>query len=70
MEARVIIAEVVIPEEKGMLVEKLTDVQLMVVLNGRERTESEFRELFRSAGLSLERIIPTESPYSILECVS
>jgi hypothetical protein len=34
---------------------------------GRERTENEYRELLKSAGLSLSKIIPTRSPISVIE---
>ena len=34
---------------------------------GRERTEDEYRALLKSAGLSLNRIVPTRSPVSVIE---
>jgi len=48
---------------------KLVDVNMMVTLGGRERTREEFHDLFARAGLRLKRVIPTESPLSILEAV-
>ena len=48
---------------------KLVDVNMMVTLGGRERTREEFQDLFARAGLHLKRVIPTESPLSILEAV-
>jgi len=48
---------------------KLIDVNMMVTLGGRERTREEFHDLFARAGLRLKRVIPTESPLSILEAV-
>ena len=36
---------------------------------GRERTEDEFRDLYRHAGFTLNRVIPTRSALSILEGV-
>ena len=47
----------------------ISDLGMMVLLGGRERTETEFRSLLTSAGFSLDRIIPTESGFSVLECV-
>jgi hypothetical protein len=44
----------------------LMDVLMMVLTGGRERTESEFRQLLRDAGFSLERVIPAWGA-SILE---
>ena len=37
--------------------------------SGRERTEREFADLFAKAGLSLKRVLPTQSPYSLLEAL-
>ena len=44
----------------------LMDTLMMVLTGGRERTESEFRALFRDAGFSLLDVIPTDR-HSILE---
>jgi len=49
---------------------KLLDLNMLVGPGGRERTRSEFAELFKRAGLKLKRIIPTASPLSIVEGVS
>jgi hypothetical protein len=46
---------------------KLTDLLLMGVTTGRERTEAEFQEVFTAAGLKLTRVVPTASLLSILE---
>ncbi|MGI8550738.1 MAG: methyltransferase [Dehalococcoidia bacterium] len=46
------------------------DLQMLVLTpGGRERTESEFRRLLEKAGLELRRVIPTQSPFFILEGV-
>jgi hypothetical protein len=34
---------------------------------GRERTEEEFRRLFDRAGYRLTRVVPTQSPLSVIE---
>ena len=34
---------------------------------GKERTEAEFRALFDRAGFTLTRIVPTQSPLSVVE---
>lgn len=46
---------------------KFTDLNMLVLLGGRERTESDFRALLRKAGFSLSRVIPTAGPHSIIE---
>jgi hypothetical protein len=40
---------------------------MMVLLDGRERTEAEFRDLFSRAGLKLNRIVPTAAIVSVIE---
>ena len=46
---------------------KPSDLLMMVLLDGRERTEADFRILFGRAGLKLNRIVPTASVVSIVE---
>jgi SAM-dependent methyltransferase len=47
----------------------MTDLQMMVVLGGRERTVSEYRGLLARAGLRMTRAIQTESEFDALESV-
>ena len=42
---------------------------MMMVIGGQERTETEFRTLYAQAGFTLTRIIPTQSPFSVIEGV-
>jgi hypothetical protein len=42
---------------------------LMMVIGGQERTEAEFRALFAQAGFALTRVIPTQSPFNVIEGV-
>jgi O-methyltransferase domain len=48
---------------------KFLDVQMLIFPSGRERTESEFRELLSASGWKLNRIIPTRAMDSIVEGV-
>jgi hypothetical protein len=43
------------------------DLNMLVLLGGQERTEEQFERLFQAAGFRLERVIPTRSPFSVLE---
>ncbi len=43
------------------------DLQMPAVTGGRERGESEYRNLLATAGLTLNRIIETGSPFSVIE---
>lgn len=66
-EARLLVIEQIVPEGNVPAFSKLLDVALMVVCPGRERTEQEFKTLFNQAGFVLNRIIPTRTPFFILE---
>ena len=46
---------------------KLIDLEMMLFPGGRERTETEFAALFKRAGFELTRIVPTQSPLSVVE---
>jgi SAM-dependent methyltransferase len=49
---------------------KLLDLEMLVMTSGgRERTEAEFRELLKTAGFQLTKIIPTPEDVGILESV-
>jgi hypothetical protein len=45
------------------------DLSMLTVLGGCERTEAEFRPLVTAAGLRVIRVLPTPSPYFIIECM-
>jgi hypothetical protein len=42
---------------------------MLVMTGGKERTEEEFRQLYEAAGFKLTRVVPTESPFSVIEGV-
>jgi hypothetical protein len=46
----------------------MSDLNLMVIGGGRERTAAEHRALVEAAGLALIKIIPTQSEVSVIEC--
>lgn len=46
-----------------------TDLNMLVMVGGQERTESEYRELIASAGLRVTRVIPTPAVLSLIEAV-
>ena len=47
----------------------MADMQMMVMLGGRERTLEEFRALLEGASFQLGRVIPTESPFQLIEAI-
>jgi hypothetical protein len=66
-QGRIITVNVVMPPGNEPHPGKIIDLFLMVQLKGRERTEQEFRELYRRAGLQLTKIVPTPSMLSLVE---
>jgi hypothetical protein len=49
----------------------LLDLNMLVMTEGgRERSPSECARLLGKAGLSLQRIVPTPSPVSVVEAVA
>jgi len=66
---KVLIVEMVIPERNVPAISKFLDLQMLLLLTGRERTEAEYRELLGRTGFELTRVVPTPSPYSVIEGV-
>ena len=64
---KILVVDKVISLKSGLHDEIMGDIEMMILGEGRERTESEFRELFNSAGFKLTKIIPTQLPLYILE---
>jgi hypothetical protein len=59
--------EFVVPEGNVPHVSKIIDLEMLYFPGGKERTEREFCELFSKAGLRLTKIVPTRSPFSVIE---
>jgi ubiquinone/menaquinone biosynthesis C-methylase UbiE len=66
-DGRVLLVEAVIAERNKQDFGKLMDLEMLVSPGGKERTAKEYEDLFSRAGLTLTQIIPTNSPYSIIE---
>jgi hypothetical protein len=67
-DAKLLVVDMVMPEQATPSTQAVMwDLHMMVMLNGIERTETEFRHLFSSAGFNLTQVIPTESGMSIIE---
>lgn len=66
-DGRVVVVDAVIPPGNHPDPIKAVDLLMMILLDGRERTEADFRELFANAGLRLTRIVATPSSLSIVE---
>lgn len=66
---KVLLVEMLLPLEGAASLESLMDLNMLVISRGRERTEPEYREILGSAGLRITKIVPTLSPYSLIEAV-
>jgi hypothetical protein len=65
--ARVLAIDAVLAE--GPDPARMSDLLMMVLTPGRERTEAEFRSLFETAGLRLTRVVRTPTLLAIVEGV-
>jgi hypothetical protein len=67
--SKVLIVEMIVPTGNDPSPAKGLDLVMLTMEGGKERTEKEYRELLEAAGLRLTRVIPTRSPFSIIEAV-
>jgi hypothetical protein len=63
-EARLVLLETVLPETAEFTFGKWVDLLMLTILGGRERTATEYSELYGKAGFELEQIVTTPSPLS------
>ncbi|HKP71404.1 MAG TPA: methyltransferase [Pyrinomonadaceae bacterium] len=68
-DGKVLIVETVVPASDEPHYSKLLDLEMLASPGGAERTAEEYRDLLAAAGLRLARIVPTKSPFSIIEAV-
>lgn len=64
---KVVLLEFVVPPGNQPHPSKIIDIEMLFFPGGRERMEHEWRELFAGAGFRLARIVPTQSPFSVIE---
>lgn len=63
-----LVEQVLAPPNEG-LTGKLSDLNMLVMPSGRERSADEFREILDRAGFRMTSVIATASPLSIVESV-
>jgi hypothetical protein len=66
---RLLMVEMVLPEGDVPHLGKLTDMEMLVMSGGQERTEREYSALLGKAGFRLARVVPTESESSVVEAI-
>lgn len=65
---RVLVCEMVVPEDPGPAPAKMLDIEMLVMtVGGKERTIEEFGHLFASANFRLGRVVTTKTPICIIE---
>jgi len=65
---RVLIIERLIPSDRRQAVPVLlSDVTMLVITGGQERTNAEYGALLAAAGLHLAEVRPVAFPYGVLE---
>lgn len=68
--ARLLVIEpLLMRDDQYALQTAMMDVAMLVVTGGRERSADEFAELYDRAGFRLTRILPTDSPFCLVEGV-
>lgn len=66
-EGKLLVIEMVVADDNRPSPAQLVDLNMLVMTGGRERTASEYGDLFSQAGFRLHRVVPTGSPYHLVE---
>ena len=66
-DGRLILLESVLQPGNEPDLGKLIDLEMLLLPGGKERTAEEFGALFARAGFALTRVVPTQSPLSVIE---
>jgi O-methyltransferase domain/Dimerisation domain len=64
-----LVIEMVLPDDNHLSPAHLSDLNMLVMTGGQERTAREYGALLAQTGFRLMRLIPTGSPYDVLEAV-
>jgi len=64
---KLLLVEMVIPPDNSPSMAQAMDLNMLVLCTGRERTESEYRNLLAAGGFKMERVMPTQTPFSVIE---
>jgi cyclopropane fatty-acyl-phospholipid synthase-like methyltransferase len=68
-DGRIFLIETVVPECNRPDFSMLSDVHMMVMTGGCERTTNEYSALFQKSGFALVRVVRTDSAFSVIEGV-
>jgi len=68
-DGKLLLIETVIEDGDGPSFSKLSDLHMMIMTGGQERTAAEYAALYERAGFRLTRVLPTESLIGVVEGV-
>lgn len=69
-EGKVVLLEFALSADSRPQIGVWADIEMLALPGGRERTEGEYRDLFKRSGLRLTRVVPTQAPQSVIEAVA
>jgi O-methyltransferase/methyltransferase family protein len=67
--APLLLVEMLIPEDNSPSPAQPMDLNMLVMLSGRERTTKEYADLLDATGFRLEQVIPTHTPFYVIEAI-
>jgi precorrin-6B methylase 2 len=68
--SKLLITDTIIKNDNNYSYGKMLDILMLLgTQDGRERTLDEFRSILEKSGFIINRVIPTVSPFSLIECV-
>lgn len=68
-DARLLIYEMVVPAGANRWSpDTVSDIEMLAMLGGKERTRAEFETLLTRSGLRLNRLLPAAAPEAVIEC--
>jgi hypothetical protein len=65
--ARIVLVEAVIPPGDAPHPAKVVDLTMLAMLTGRDRTAAEYEAVLLAGGFTMDRIVPTPSPFCFIE---
>ena len=69
-EGKLLVIEMTIPDDNSPSPGQLFDLNMLVMTGGQERTHGEYSALLAQTGFRLNRVVPTGSPFHVLEAVA
>jgi hypothetical protein len=66
---KLLLLESVLPERSTSDLGLMIDLEMLIAVGGRERTQAEWEKLLARAGFRLDRVVHTANPISIVEAV-